>query len=409
MELLKLIKENNIKSYENLKNILEANPYNLKIKEDKDYPDLFLMFGQDNSDFTNKIVRECNGIIMDKNTLKILCYSFDKCLDGVEMPDELNKDKLKFENAIEGTLIRIYYYNNKWMISTKKCIDANKAFWMSKRSFLELFKDCEKVINKNITEISDLNKNYCYSFIIVHPENNIVIKYADPAIFHISTRDMETLKEVEQDIGINQIFKITLKNTDLNNFINHIITNNNTSYEGVVFIDDNFNRWKLRTSIFNRAREVWGNTNNRLFRYMELRKDANLLNEYLTYFPMDIEMFNSYEYKIKTLANDILSNYINKHVTKTIDKVPFYYSRIIYKLHGDFFKSKIKTDFNKVGMTLLELDAKLLCYVMNNYEKSLLNTNSSNGENIIDDSDNMDIEIDNNINTSNTIDHSIGY
>jgi hypothetical protein len=51
--------------------------------------------------------------------------------------------------------------------------------------------------------------------------------------------------------------------------------------KGVVFIDENYNRWKLRTAIFNHARELWGNTNNRMFRYMELRKDSNLLHEYL--------------------------------------------------------------------------------------------------------------------------------
>lgn len=402
MELQNLIKNNNIENYENLKNILESNPYNLKIKDDKDYPNLFLIHGQDNSDYTNKIVQECNGIIMNKNNLNIVCYSFDKCSDKLEIPENFNKDKVYFENAVEGTLMRLYFYNDQWIISTKKCIDANKAFWMNKRSFLELFKDCENVIGKKITEIDDLNKNYCYSFIIVHPENNIVIKYIEQAIFHIATRDMTSFNEIDQNIGINKLPRSLISNS-INSFVESVIASNNTSYEGVVFIDENYNRWKLRTAIFNHARELWGNTNNRMFRYMELRKDSNLLHEYLMYFPYDRESFYSYEYKIKTLTNDILSTYINKHVLKTIDKVPFYYSRIIYKLHGDFFKTKIRTDFNKVGMALLEIDAKLLCFIMNHYEKSLLKDNSINDMNV-----DMNVEDDGEIITNVVTDSSKG-
>ena len=43
MELIKFIRENNINNYEILKSILESETYNLKIKEDNDYPGLFLM------------------------------------------------------------------------------------------------------------------------------------------------------------------------------------------------------------------------------------------------------------------------------------------------------------------------------------------------------------------------------
>ena len=46
-----------------------------------------------------------------------------------------------------------------------------------------------------------------------------------------------------------------------------------------VFIDKNYNRHKIRTPIFNKARELWGNTNNRFQRYLELRKDVNLFNK----------------------------------------------------------------------------------------------------------------------------------
>jgi hypothetical protein len=386
METLNFIKENQINNYEEFKKIFESEPYNLKIKEDNNYPDLFLIYSQNTSDFTNKIVKECNGLIFTKSTLKLVCYSFDKCSDSLTIPEDINKDSLYIEHAYEGTMVKMFYYNDKWILSTKKCIDASNARWISKKSFYELFKECEYNQNINIEDNNNiLNKNYCYTFIIAHPENNIVVNYNIPLLFHISTRDMESLKEIEQVIGINKPTRTIIDKNNIDNFIDTILNINNLYFEGYIFIDTNYNRWKLRTPIYNRAREIWGNTNNRMYRYMELRKDPNLLHEYLMYFPLDKNNFIDYENKIRLLASDILKNYIGKHITKTIDKVPYYYSKIIYKLHGDFYKDKIKTNLDKVSITLLDLDVKQLCYTMNNYDKSL-NTNNTNIEinNLVD-------------------------
>ena len=87
MDLLNFIKNNNIETYEHLKTTLENEPFFLKFKEDNEIPDLFLIYPQDKSDFTNIITRQCNGIIMEKNTLKIICYSFEKCIDNEDNLD----------------------------------------------------------------------------------------------------------------------------------------------------------------------------------------------------------------------------------------------------------------------------------------------------------------------------------
>jgi hypothetical protein len=55
--------------------------------------------------------------------------------------------------------------------------------------------------------------------------------------------------------------------------------------------------------------------------------------------------------------------------------VPFYFAKIIYKLHGDFFKTKTLTDYNKVMLFLLELNPKQLYFIINNFEKESINKN----------------------------------
>lgn len=381
MEISYFIREKQISNYETFKNILESTPFNLKVKEDVDYPNLFLICNQNEIISPSEseiqqflphnimnIIRECNGLIMEKDTFKIICYTFNKCLEDSSLDESLDTDNLYVEPALEGTLMRLYYYNNKWNISTKKCIDASKSKWLSEKSFYDLFLEC--LGNYNIDE--NLTTTNCYSFILTHPENNIVIKYSNPQLYHISTRDLLNLNEIDATIGIVKLNRQSVEKEYLPILIGQLLNDSNLSYEGYILIDTKYNRQKLKTFIYKKARDIWGNTNNRFMRFLELRKDLNMLNEYLTYYPCDKDNFINYEDKISYLANDILKYYMLKHVNKENIKIPFYFSKIIYKLHGDFFKNRVKTDYNKIMLTLLDLDPKKICFICNHHDKSKL-------------------------------------
>jgi hypothetical protein len=364
MELTNFIQKNNITNFESLKTILENDPYNLKIKEDNTLQALCLIHSQDKSDFNNKIVNECNGIILDKNTLKIICYTFDKCSEETNLPNNLDTNQLFMEYSIEGSLIRLYNYDNKWIISTKRCINASKSKWLSTKNFVELFYECLGTINLD----NVINPKYCYSFIISHPENNIISKEIVPTLYHVSTRDMDTLKEVTLNIGVPLLERWNLHNDKISELFSQTLNDNNRFYEGYMFIDNNYNRWKLQKPYFKRIRDLWGNNNNRFFRYLELRNDINLLQEYLGYFQSDKDEFLKYESDINNFAQIILEYYSRKHITKIDKNVPFYFSKLIYKLHGDYFKTRIKTDHNKIMLALLELDPKQICFMMNKHK-----------------------------------------
>jgi hypothetical protein len=390
MELLQFIEHNNIQNYESLKNILEIEPYNLKFKEDKDNINLFLIYISNESNLNIKLVRECNGIIMRKNDLKIICYTFDKCIDNNILTSGLNLNKLYYENAIEGTLIRLFYHNDKWILSTKKCIDAFKARWLTTKSFGELFCECLKSNNynhplyecltlndNNLIKDGVLNKTYCYSFILIHPENNVVIKYIEPYIYHISTRDMNTLKEIDINIGFNKLEKWFIDYSNIEEIINKLNERTICNTEGLIFIDENYNRHKIRTPIFNEARDLWGNTNNRCLRYLELRKNIDKLNKYFYYFPIDKQLFLYYEKTIENLAYAILNIYTEKHIKKTLIKIPYFFSKTIYKLHGNFIKNKTFIDFNAVMLCLYELEPKNVMYMIHHYNKYIYEQNNN--------------------------------
>ena len=372
MELLNLINELNITEYNKLKETLEQKPFNLKIKEDNEFPDLFLICGQETSDYSLKVVNECNGIIMDKNTLKIVCYTFDKSPEQDKLNPLLNIESgsLYYEPLYEGTLIRAYYHGNRWIVSTKKCIDPSKSKWISNKSFMELFKEAINIQNPNIFD--HLNKEYCYSFILAHPENNVIMKCYYPQLFHISTRDMKFLIEINTELPLIPKMERIQFNMSFEELNNYLENDRNLDNEGYMLIDTNYNRQKFRKKHFNYLRDLWGNSNNRFFRYLELRKDfAKLSGEYFLYFPNDHEAFMEYENQLNIMAQNIMHIYCEKHVHKTDIKIPYYYAKFIYKLHGDFMKSRIYTDYDKIRNELWLLDPKKLCFMFNEYVKSL--------------------------------------
>ena len=383
MEFINFIANNNITSYEVLKSQLEASPYNLKLKEDDAIAKLALIHSQDTSDFTSLIVKSCNGLVIEKETLKVVCYTFDKFNDSVEPVSEVDYANCSIQDAIEGTLLRVYFYDGAWRISTKKCLCAGKSRWVSEKNFQDLFIECH-----GIRLFEHLNKDWCYSFIMAHPENNVLFKPFKPTLYHLVTRDMTSsnLKEVSNvEFGCEKEFQPLeipaipfgefLKTTNIKNIYEEYKQHSPLNTEGYVFIDEEGHRHKIIKNNVKKVRAIWGNNNNRLFRYLELRKDIKVLDEYLNYFKEDKQKFLGYENEVMELANEILEVYMKKFVLKTNTNVPFYFKRIIYNLHGDFLKNREQTNISKVTSYVNDLDVKEICHMINNLKKDNENKN----------------------------------
>jgi len=366
-----LLQQHNVETYEQFKIFVQQDTFKLKIKEDNEYPNLFIVINNNESNINEPLVRFCNGIILEKNTFKIVCYSFNKCVEEAGIDQDLFNATLYVEPSYEGTLMRAYNYNNEWILSTKKMINSKRAKWISAKSFNELFYEILGI--NNIFEHMD--KNRCYSFILVHNENNVVIKYPKNAIIHVSTYDLINQKEVEETISCEGLIKsqrilLNLKNNEeLNTYIQTLKNDITLENEGVILINEDYVRQKFRKNLFLHMRSLWGNTNSRFFRYLALRKDPHILQEYLTYFSNDKKDFIDFEHTISNMACSILDTYRKKFVVKEATKIPFYLKDFIYKIHGDFLKNKEKVKYEDIMIHILSLDEAKVCFIMNNIEK----------------------------------------
>jgi hypothetical protein len=370
------LKENNISTYNSLKEYVEQDIFKLKVKEDKENSNLAVIYNDSNSNIENEFVRFFNGVIIDKNTLKIVCYTFDKCSEDNIINENLIDTDLIIQPVYEGTLIRVFYHNDGWNISTKKMINAFNAKWATDKSFGTMFNE----IFGDFNEYNNIlpNKNYCYSFLMGHVENNI-LKNDNNYIIHLNTIDLENNSEVDFQLNneSKNIYHISNYKSDimnmnkesLENYVNSLKNNISMTEIGYMFVNKDGIRQKFIKKNYTEIRELWGNTNNRLFRYLHLRKNPDKLKKYLETFTFDKQQFVVFETYLMNIATFILNIYRNRHISKSITKVPFYLRDIIYKVHGLYLQSKNKVSFQDINVLLHDLDEKKFCFIINNIEK----------------------------------------
>ena len=73
-----------------------------------------------------------------------------------------NKKDIKATECYDGTTVLLFYYNNRWNISTSRCIDAYSSYWNPRKSFGEMFEECLKI------KMEDFDINYSYCFVLLH-------------------------------------------------------------------------------------------------------------------------------------------------------------------------------------------------------------------------------------------------
>lgn len=156
---------------------LRKDPFNLHINVKENL--IIFKYNQFNSDFSNKVVCESRGIILEKGTWKIVAHPFNKFFNyGETQAYNLSlKDSYIIEKT-DGSLIKIFYYNNEWRIATNGTIDADDASNMDGISFSKIFFD---IISKEDFDKLTVNfsPNLTYLFELVHPSNRIVVDYGD--------------------------------------------------------------------------------------------------------------------------------------------------------------------------------------------------------------------------------------
>ena len=137
-------------------------------------------------------------------------------------------------NSIEGTHIIVFYHNDKWFITTKKCLDAKTSKWNGETSYYDMFMNTIK----DKFNLDDLDKNYCYHFNLINVNNYRNTKVKTSQLELIFITEKYSLKVIQDD----KLYKLLNFNKSKIDFKdNNELINNINNYQTDINNLDNYN------------------------------------------------------------------------------------------------------------------------------------------------------------------------
>jgi T4 RnlA family RNA ligase len=296
-----------------INNLDELQKKGISVIKEGEYTKLYynLLEGADFNDYETCL---CRGITFKGD--KIVSFPFVKFGNyGEEYADDIDWDSARVLEKLDGSLMTLWFDDNFWHVSTSKKINAFSAeVSVTNTTFGDLF--IQAAIDQNIC-LNRLNPKYTYIFELTSPYNKVVVPYSETSIWHIGTRDNETLEEVEVDIGIKKPKSYPIKN--LSECI-EVAAALEGIKEGFVVVDKYYNRIKVKSPLYISLHHTHNNG-------QISRKDILTLiltheeGEYLTYFPEKEAIIFHYKYKIDNLINLMEEEYAKyKEYLKTLSR-----------------------------------------------------------------------------------------
>jgi hypothetical protein len=318
----------------------------------------------------------------------------------------IKTDDIVAEEFIEGTMINVFFdptigLTGGWEITTKKVVGATCLMNSGEKekenenqkdkdnnkdnvkTFRSMFLEAAK---KNNLYLESLNKSLCYSFVMQHPNNRIVIPIKEPqlylvAIFRIDNSDKNNIKVFYRDIeeikNANW-FDANIKFPETYNCDDYAIlidtyASMNTSYDRMGFILYNRktgHRTKIRNPVYEEVKYLRGNKTKLQYQYLTLRREGKV-NEFLKTFPENKRELSSFRDQLHLFTNTLYENYISCYIKK--EKILKDYSPQ-YRTHMFYIHQKYLTELkeqklyitNKVVIDYVNsLDVKLLLQSIN--------------------------------------------
>lgn len=275
----------------NWRELITQPPYCIKVSEKGNL--ICFKYSQIDSDFNEPLVRECRGIILEKDTWNVVAYPFNKFFNfGEEYADEIDWASARVLEKVDGSLIKVYFHNGAWCVGTNNTIDANDAELSAPpyETFMELFDVAADACG---LDYDSLDPHYTYIFELRSPYNRVVVPYEDIRIVHIGTRNNITCEEVEADIGIEKPKQYML--SSLEDCIAMAKTFDFTK-EGFVVKDKNYNRIKVKSEDYVKAHRIISNNKVSEEKILSLICSGEE-EEFLSYFPTYTTIFQDIKIK----------------------------------------------------------------------------------------------------------------
>lgn len=314
---------------------LSSEPYNLTVSHhvDTDGSGVYVLdYNQITSPRFDTLVDRCRGIVLDDKTLKIVCNTYKRFYNAGEDPltHTFNfVNSVSFEK-VDGSLIKVYFYNGLWRIGTRGTAFANNTLTTftgeeGKITFKDLFL---KTLNITYEKFQDTMNKFCdktntYIFELCTMENRVVTHYESDRVYltgcinniectDASVMDLHNIYDTLNTQFHSFYLPHYTEHDSLESVINHAESLNDLK-EGFVLCENALCeddlpfkfRLKIKSKAYLYAHRIRGNgiTPKRIFDLVFSNEHV----EFLIYYPEYQKFFDTYIEKYDNIKQQILN------------------------------------------------------------------------------------------------------
>lgn len=294
------------------------------------------------------------------------------------------------EEFVEGTMINVFYdptigISGGWEISTRNTVGATSCFYKSPNSktFRQMFMEAA---SENKLDINKLETQLCYSFVLQHPENRIVVPFYKPQLYLVGVYEIKNnIDQVTVSCFDSAEYKYffsqlgtSVKFPEIYHFYKYSdliekYASKNTSYNVVGVIIHNKTtgeRTKIRNPVYEQVRNLRGNQPKLQYQYLYLRNQGRV-KEFLNYYPENKKEFSSFRDQVHLFTNTLFSNYLKCYVKKERPLMDFtqQYRTHMFNIHN-YYLNELKEKHLYVTNNVVQkyvngLHPSLLMYCLN--------------------------------------------
>ncbi len=336
---------------------------------------------------------------------KVVSFAPPKSIDCETFIENNNLEDTILEEFIDGTMINLFYIEGlndselgDWEIATRSFVGGDFSFYFNPdnpKTFRKMFIEALEASN---IDLSILDKNYCYSFVLQHPNNRIVTpnEKAGVCLTDVYSINGFDISKVDKD---NFVDKLPMpKRYNITEFSSYEeIYDKFTSTKKEDFklmgcvLSNGEDRSKIRNPAYEVVRELRGNQPKLQFTYLELRrKSKNSVLEYLEYYPEHRVMFNKFNNQVKRFCDNLFDNYHFTHVkrVKKHKDLEHQFKPHVYYLHNEFLNIlKNNGDIithQYVNNYVNKLESAKLMYALNYSFRPQRNTKNESVDEVLD-------------------------
>lgn len=379
-----------IKSNDNNLNVLKLNKVECRTSNNSTYKivrydknflsfDLVSSYGLCRSVIINSINNVVAFSPPKSISAELFIQKYPECTNGIYA-----------QEFIEGTMINVFWDDSigltgAWEIATRNTVGATSKFYKggNSKTFRDMFLEAANINN---LVLDSLDKTKCYSFVLQHPENRIVVSFKNPQLYLVAVYQIKNIVDrISVDIFDAQEFK------DFFNSVNSTImfpkiyqfekytdliekyASMNTAYDIVgVILFNTFTgeRSKIRNPVYEQVRNLRGNQPKLQYQYLCLRKEGKV-SDFLKFYPENKKEFSSFRDSVHLFTNTLYTNYISCYIKKEKQLKEFsdQYRTHMYNIHQIFLNElREKKQFitNTVVIKYVnDMHPSLLMYCLN--------------------------------------------